>query len=52
MSNPKKIRSVCFIVNGYPTKDDPVYAFIKPIVNTMADMDIECTVIAPQSISN
>ena len=52
MNNPKKIRSVCFIVNGYPTKDDPVYAFIKPIVNTMADMDIECTVIAPQSISN
>ncbi len=44
-------RKICIIVNGYPTKDDPVYAFIQPIVWEMADNGIECTVIAPQSIS-
>lgn len=52
MNYTKRIKSVCFIANGYPTKDDPVYAFIKPIANTMADMGIMCTVIAPQSVSS
>ncbi len=46
------MKSICFIVNGYPIKDDPVYAFIRPVVSEMADHGIKCTVIAPQSITN
>lgn len=47
-----KQKSICVITNGYPTKEDPVYAFIQPLVREMADNGIHCTVIAPQSISN
>lgn len=46
------MKDICFIVNGYPTKDDPVYAFIRPIVLNIADLGYNCTVIAPQSITN
>lgn len=46
------MKKICFIVNGYPTKEDPVYAFIRPVVVEMADKGIKCTVIAPQSITN
>ena len=45
-------KSVCIISNGYPTKDDPVYAFIQPLVKEIADNGFLCTVIAPQSRSN
>lgn len=44
-------KKICIIVNGYPTKDDPVYAFIQPVAREMADAGISCTVIAPQSVS-
>lgn len=46
------MKNICFIVNGYPTKDDPIYAFIRPIVLSIADLGYNCTVIAPQSITN
>lgn len=40
---------ICFITNGYPTKEDPSYAFIRPVVEGLADLGMECSVIAPQS---
>ncbi len=43
---------ICIITNGYPTLEEPVYAFIKPLANTMVDLGYKCTVIAPQSITN
>lgn len=46
--NTKKI---CIITNGYPTKEDPTYAFIRPVVEGLADNGAICTVIAPQSVS-
>ena len=42
---------ICIIANGYPTDDDPQYAFIQPVAQAFADAGLECTVIAPQSIS-
>ena len=45
-------KSICIITNGYPTQDDPGYAFIRPVVCGFADSGIDCTVIAPQSISS
>lgn len=46
-----KLRSICIISNGYPTKNDPVYAFIRPVAVGLAEKGIDCTVIAPQSIT-
>ena len=40
---------ICIIVAGYPTKNDPQYAFIKPVVDSLVDLGIKCSVIAPQS---
>lgn len=45
------IKSVWFITSGYPTRDDPKYAFIRPVVCELADHGVACTVIAPQSVS-
>ena len=45
------VKRVCIITNGYPTKDDPSFAFIRPVVSAMADAGIDCDVIAPQSIA-
>ena len=46
------INHICFVVEGYPTDDNPEFAFIKPLVFSIADMGIKCTVISPQSITN
>lgn len=46
-----KNKKICFITSGYPTKDDPSYAFIRPVVESLADYGMECTVIAPQSVT-
>lgn len=45
------MKKICIITNGYPTKEDPIYAFIQPLVREMADAGCSCTVIAPQSLS-
>lgn len=47
----KQIKSIWIVTSGYPTKEDPHYAFIRPVVCEMADMGIECTVFVPQSIT-
>ena len=45
------MKRICVIANGYPTNDEPQYAFIQPVVHAFADNGIECAVIVPQSIS-
>ena len=47
-----RIKKICVITNGYPTKDDPTYAFIRPVVEGFADHGVECSVIAPQSVTD
>lgn len=42
-------KKICIISNGYPTNDDPEYAFIQPVARAFADEGKECIVIAPQS---
>lgn len=44
------IKNLFIVSNGYPTKSDPQYAFIKPVVDTLSDLEIECTLLVPQSI--
>jgi len=47
-----RINSIYFIVTGYPIKGNPVYTFIKQLVDSFADKGIDCTIIAPQSITS
>lgn len=44
-------RSICIIVRGYPTRDNPIFAFIQPLARGLADAGYRCSVIAPQSIT-
>ena len=48
----RNINHICFVTEGYPTKDNPEFAFIKPLVSSIADMGITCSVICPQSLTN
>ncbi len=42
---------VCFIVDGYPVPQDPFMPFIRNTVVEMARQGVQCTVIAPQSVT-
>lgn len=42
---------VCFIVEGYPVPQDPFMPFIRNTVVEMARQGVQCTVIAPQSVT-
>ena len=42
--------NVCIVCGGYPTKNNPEYAFIRPVVATLSDVGITCTVISPQNV--
>jgi hypothetical protein len=43
------IKKICVIANHFPTKTDPIYSFLKEIVDSFADRGIECHVITPKS---
>ena len=43
---------IWFVVQRYPTKDDPICAFIRPVVTAIADMGVQCTVISAQSLTH
>ena len=42
---------ICFVVEGYPTKDDPFMTFIRELVASMVLKGTKCSVIAPQSLT-
>ena len=46
------MKNICFFVRGYPTKEDPFFAFIRPVVCSIADNGYKCTVICPQSVTS
>ncbi len=43
---------IWFVVQRYPTKEDPICAFIRPVVAAIADMGVKCTVISAQSLTH
>jgi len=47
-----KIKHICFLVPNYPTEKDPIYTFVRELICEIADTEIKCSVIAPQSITN
>lgn len=42
---------ICFLVEGYPTAQDPLMAFVRNNVAEIARQGVRCTIIAPQSLS-
>ena len=48
----RKFSSVCIVAGGYPTNDNPNFAFIQPVARGFADNGITCSVIAAQSLTN
>lgn len=47
-----RFNEICIFAGGYPTDDNPTYAFIKPVAAAFADAGVKCSVIAPQSITH
>ena len=42
---------LCFVFEGYPTKEDPFMPFVRELVVQLTLQGMECSVIAPQSIT-
>lgn len=46
-----RIKSICFVAEYYPTEDETLLVFFKQLVHAIADQQIKCSVLAPQSIA-
>lgn len=46
-----KIKKICVISQGYPTKGQPWFSFVDQLLCAFSDLGVECTVICPQSYS-
>lgn len=42
---------ICFVAEGYPTADNPIFTFVRQLICAIADKGVHCSIIAPQSIS-
>ena len=42
---------ICFIASSFPKGKEAIYTFVKGYVDAIADMGIQCSVIAPQSVT-
>lgn len=45
------VKKILIFSEQYPTKSDPVYAFVGQLANAFAQLGVNVTVIAPQSIT-
>ena len=50
MENEKNVKKICIIAQGYPTDKQPWFPFVDQLICAFSDQNVECTVIAPQSI--
>ena len=46
-----KTKNMCIITDGYPSDKRIVNTFVEQLINKFADFDINCYVIAPQSLT-
>lgn len=49
---PSQIRDICIISEGYPTEKRPFFTFVDQLVCEFADQGVQCTVVAPQSLTH
>lgn len=47
----KRIKNLLVCSDQYPTKEDPVFPFVEQVVKAFAKMEINVSVIAPQSLT-
>ena len=45
-----KTKHICVITAYYPTSKDPIFSFVRELIVMIADNNIKCTVISPQSV--
>lgn len=45
------MRKICIIAENYPTKSEPSFPFVQQLASSLSNIDCECSVIAPQSIT-
>ena len=45
------MKTIWFVVRGYPTKENSSFAFLQPVIRGFADKGIECVVFAPQTVN-
>lgn len=46
-----KTKRICIVAESYPTHDDPAFPFVQQLASSLSNLDCECKVIAPQSIT-
>ena len=46
-----KIKKICVISPGYPDDKMPWFPFVDQLICAISDFKVECTVIAPQSVT-
>ena len=44
------LKSICVIAQGYPTEKQPWFPFVDQLLCAISEQNVECTVIAPQSV--
>ncbi len=47
-----QIRDICIISSGYPTEKRPYFTFVDQLVCELADQGLQCSVVAPQSLTH
>ena len=45
------MRKICIIAENYPTKSEPSFPFVQQLASSLSNIDCECSVIAPQSVT-
>ena len=49
--NSQRLHNICIVTPSYPSKNRPAYPFVEQLVEQFAQMGINCSVIAPFSIT-
>ena len=44
-------KKICIISEFYPATEEPLFTFVQQLAYSLSNEDIECTIVAPQSIS-
>lgn len=45
------MKTIWFVVRGYPTQKHTSFAFLQPVIRGIADQGIKCVVFAPQTVN-
>ena len=46
-----KLRKMCIVAEGYPTREDPYFPFVQQLASSLSNLGCEISIIAPQSLT-